>query len=266
MLPLSKHYARGKAVAALFLVLVAAEGRPKAEDAVAGEAIFNSNCAICHGRDGRGGRGPDLRKALRKGSLDSDIEAVIRNGVPATGMPKFSFEDDELEELVRYIQSLRQKAPPNPPPEGEADAGKRLYDAQGCAGCHEIGNQGSTLGPNLTRIGSSRSYEYLKESIVDPSADVAEECRAITIETRSGKRYQGIWVNEDSFTVQIRLTDESFMAFDKQNLKREVYSKKSLMPPYDFDDADLNNLLAYLSSLVGDVDVTSEGQRERRRR
>ena len=56
------------------------------------------------------------------------------------------------------------------------------------------------------------------------------------------------------------------MAFDKQNLRREEYAKKSLMPAYHFDDTDLNNLLAYLSSLVGEIDVTSEGPRARRQR
>jgi putative heme-binding domain-containing protein len=253
------HRAMRKALVASFLVLVEV-GCLRAEDS-AGVAIFNSNCAVCHGRDGRGGRGPNLRKALRNGSSDSDIEAVIRNGVPGTAMPSFHFEKDELEGLLEYIHSLRQVTLLSQPLEGNAEAGKRLYEAQGCSSCHEIGNHGSALGPSLTRIGASRSYEYLKQSIVDPSADIADEYRAITIETRDGKRYQGIWVNEDSFTVQIRLYDESFLSFEKQNLRREVYAKKSLMPAYHFDEADLNDLLAYLSSLVGKINVTSEPQR-----
>jgi len=125
---------------------------------------------------------------------------------------------------------------------------------------------GSTLGPNLTRIGASRSYEYLKTSIVEPSADVPDENRAIKIVTREGKQYQGVWVNEDSFTVQIRIWDESFASFDKQALNEVVHEKESLMPQYHFSDTDLKNMLAYLSSLVGDANTTSETQRERRQR
>ena len=176
-------------------------------------------------------------------------------------MSRFNFDNDELLELLEYIHSLRETTSLSQPPQGNAKAGKRLYEAQGCSGCHEIENKGSALGPSLTRIGASRSYEYLKESIVDPSADIADEYRAITIETRDGKRYQGIWVNEDTFTVQIRLYDQTFMSFEKLNLRREVYAKKSLMPAYHFDEADLNDLLAYLSTLVGEINVTSKPQR-----
>jgi len=256
-------HAMRNSMLALFM-LVASISSLKAENWRTGEAIFNSNCAICHGRDGRGGRGPSLRGSLRNGNLDSDVEIVIRNGLLGTTMPKFNFENDELKALMRYVQALRRDGPSNPLPEGDAAAGKRLYETRGCSRCHEIGNEGSTLGPNLTRIGASRSYEYLKRSIVDPSADVPDENRAIKIVTRDGKQYQGAWVNEDSFTVQIRLPDETFASFDKQVLKEVVHEKKSLMPTYDFSNTDLKDLLAYLSSLVGDANTTSETQPERR--
>jgi putative heme-binding domain-containing protein len=248
----------------LSFMVVALIGSLKAEDFDTGKAIFNSNCAICHGSDGRGGRGPSLRGSLRSGNLGSDVEMVIRSGLPGTAMPKFNFEDDELQALMRYVQSLRHAGPPTPHPKGDRVAGKQLYDTRGCSRCHEIGNEGSTLGPNLTRIGASRSYEYLKTSIVDPSADVPVENRTIKIVARDGKQYQGVWVNEDSFTVQIRLLDESFASFDKQTLKEEVHERKSLMPAYDFSDTDLKNLLAYLSGLVGDANTLAEPQPRRR--
>jgi putative heme-binding domain-containing protein len=251
---------------ALSFMLVAPINSVSSEEWGTGQAIFNSNCAICHGRDGRGGRGPNLFGSLRNGNLDSNVETVIRNGLPGTAMPKFNFEEEELQALMRYVQSLRHAAPSTLHPEGDRTAGKQLYDSQGCPGCHEIGNEGSTLGPNLTRIGAARSYEYLKTSIVDPSADVPDGNRTVKIVTRDGRQYQGIWVNEDSFTVQIRLRDESFASFDKQNLKEALHEKDSLMPSYHFRETDLRNLLAYLSSLVGAPNPASETQPKRRQR
>ncbi len=223
-----------------------------AQDLATGEAIFNSNCAFCHGTDGSGGRGPNLRRSLRIGNLDSDITAVIRNGLPGTAMPKFSLEDDEMQSLVMYVQSLRKAAPASAPVPGDPAVGKRVYDAQGCSHCHEIENQGSTLGPNLTRIGAARSYEYLRTSIVDPSADIPPEYQSVQIQTRDGKRIQAVRVTEDSFTVQVRLPDESFASFDKQHLKELMHDKKSVMPAYRLSAADEKNLLAYLSSLSGE--------------
>ena len=245
---------------AAFVFAVVALGGLNAEESAKGKAIFNSNCATCHGRDGRGGRGPSLLGWLRNG----DVEVVIRNGVPGTAMPSFNFENDQLGALVKHIRSLREARLASIKPEGDVGAGKQLYSSYGCSACHMIGKEGSTFGPNLTRIGSSRSYEYLKASIMNPSADVPEENRAVTIETADGRRYQGLWVNEDSFTVQIRLPNESFASFEKQTLKKEIHEEKSLMPTYHFNSVDLKNLLAYLSSLVGDVNSTSKFRSEGR--
>jgi len=248
----------------LSLLVIAGLCGLHAQDMATGEAIFNSNCAICHGADGHGARGPNLRGPLRNGNQDSDIEAVIRGGLTGTAMPKFTFEDDELKSVVMYIQSWRRGVAPRTKPEGDPVAGKRVYDSQGCAHCHEVGNEGSTLGPSLTRIGASRSYEYMKASLVDPSADIPDDYRTIGIVTREGKQYRGVWVNEDSFTIQIRLPDESYASFDKQAIQEEVREPKSMMPAYHLSEMDLKNLLAYLSSLVGEADQTSETQPERR--
>ena len=143
-------------------------------------------------------------------------------------------------------------------------AGKRVYGSQGCAHCHEVGNEGSAFGPSLTRIGASRSYEYLKTSILDPSADIPDGYRTIRIVARDGKQYRGVWVNEDSFTIQIRLPDESYASFDKQAIKEEVRELQSMMPAFRLSEMDLKNLLAYLSTLVGQADQALETQRERR--
>jgi len=256
------HATRHAALVSLFLPFA---GLMPAQDLATGEAIFNSNCAFCHGTDGSGGRGPSLRASLRTGNLDADIAQVIRNGIPGTAMPKFSLEDDEMQSLVMHVQSFRKASPPIAPVEGDKIAGKRVYEAQGCANCHEIGNHGSALGPNLTRIGAARSYDYLKTSLVDPSADIPAEYQTVRILTRDGKRIQGAWVNEDSFTVQVRLTDESFASFDKQALKELVHDKKSIMPAYRLSASDQKNLLAYLNSLTGDNGAV-ETRSERRSR
>ena len=250
---------------ALCLLLLASMSHMNAKDSN-GEAIFNSNCASCHGTDGSGGRGPNLRGQLRNGNQESDIKNVIRNGLPGTAMPKFDFEEDELQAVAQYVQSLGHGPKSGPHPQGDAVAGKRIYDSKECASCHRVGNEGSAFGPNLTRVGVARSYEYLKTSLTNPNADVPEDYQAITIVTQEGKRYRGAWVNEDSFTVQIRLPNQSFASFNKQTLQTEVHEKGSLMPAYNFSEKDLRNLLAYLSSLTGKDDASTGTEKEPRLR
>lgn len=226
-----------------------------------GKALFRSNCAFCHGPTGLGGRGPNLHGTLNNGERDADIEAVIKKGVPGSAMPAFTFEADELTALVQFIQSLRKGGDSSPVPKGDKVAGRQIYEARGCARCHQIGQDGSTFGPNLTRVGAARSYDYLKESVLNPSADIPDEVQGVTAVTADGKRYTGIRANEDTFTLQLRLPDESFKSIRKDRVKEIVYEKKSLMPPYRIAGPDLDNLLAYLSSLRGAVNSTAETQK-----
>jgi hypothetical protein len=82
---------------------------------------------------------------------------------------------------------------------------------------------------------------------------------------QQGKQYQGICVNEDTFSIQVRLPNQEFISFDKQALREVVHEKKSLMPAYSFSDSELRNLLFYLSSLTG-RSTTTETQEQARPR
>ena len=72
--------------------------------------------------------------------------------------------------------------------------------------------------------------------------------------TREGKRITGIRVNEDTFSVQLREPSQKFRMFQKSDVREVIHEKKSLMPPYgSVGQDDLQNLLAYLDSLRGEV-------------
>ena len=129
-----------------------------------GRALFRSNCAFCHGMTATGGRGPNLVSApLSHGESDEAIKRVIRLGVPGTTMPSFSdLGAGEVSQIIEYLRSLKSGATRQEQIPGDPQAGKQIYDRNGCAGCHRIGADGSIFGPELSRIGSSRSVEYLR--------------------------------------------------------------------------------------------------------
>jgi cytochrome c oxidase cbb3-type subunit 3 len=219
-----------------------------------GRALFRSNCAFCHGLTAEGGRGPNLVSApLHHGEEDSDLKRVIHGGVPGTTMPAFSeMGDEEIGNLVVYLRSLskgvvKRKAVPGDPHQGQA-----VYVKNGCPSCHRIGDEGSVYGPDLSRIGASRPVEYLRESIVHPSADIQPDYEGVTVVTKAGKRVTGVRINEDTFSIQVRTVAQKFANFSKDDLREVIYEKKSLMPPYErLSSNDLENLLAYLASLKG---------------
>src|SRR6185312_9032406 len=104
----------------LLFVLIGMVSQANAQEAPDGEAIFNQSCA--------GGRGPSLRGQLRHGNQKSDIAAVVSNGLPGTGMPKFSFEKNDLNALVAYVQSLSRASESTSHRSGDVAAGKKIYE------------------------------------------------------------------------------------------------------------------------------------------
>ena len=195
------------------------------------------------------------------------LKNLIKSGVPGTTMPAFEFEKDELDRLVAYVRTLSAssgKAVSAGPVAGDAAKGRQVYERSGCAGCHRVGTEGSVFGPELTRIGAGRSPEYIRESIVNPSADVPEEYAGVTVITRDGKRITGVRVNEDTFSVQLRDASQNFRMFQKDEAQKVTRETKSLMPVYSsLSKDDLQNLLAYLDSLRGDLNAGAGVKKEK---
>ena len=89
-----------------------------------GRTLFGDNCAVCHGRDAKGGKGfPNLTTSswLWGGSPEA-IEQTIRVGINSTHpdtrisqMPAFGrdgmLKRDEMENVVAYVLSLVERGP-----------------------------------------------------------------------------------------------------------------------------------------------------------
>lgn len=228
-----------------------------------GKALYAAQCASCHGVDGSGGMGPNIRgSAQRRG--DQGLFSVIRNGIPGTGMPAISsLNDKRAGQVVAYVRTLGGSGSEEAV-KGDPAKGKALYDANGCAGCHTIAGQGGVSGPELTRLGNARAPSYLHDMLLNPGAkppaDPALPERAgftgylmTNVVTKDGRKVSGVRVNEDSFTLQLRDADGKYYSFDKSDLARvETEPGKSLMPSYTMLSAtELDDLIAYLTTLKG---------------
>ena len=68
--------------------------------------------------------------------------------------------DDEVWQMVGFVkrlgsQGLLEKAT------GDASAGRTVYEKRGCRNVPRIGNEGGSLGPDLTEIGRRRGLKFL---------------------------------------------------------------------------------------------------------
>ena len=116
----------------------------------AGERLYVTYCAVCHGSDARGATGfPNLRdNDWLYGGSPEQIEATLlhgRNGV----MPAWetSLGEEGIDQVASYVMSIAGREVDA----ASAEAGKAKYDMF-CVGCHMPGGTGNqALGaPNLT--------------------------------------------------------------------------------------------------------------------
>jgi cytochrome c oxidase cbb3-type subunit III len=221
-----------------------------------GRQMFVAHCAVCHGIEGSGGRGPSLNHpSLRRVTDDKALFSLIQNGVEGSEMPgAWQLSEREVWQVAGYVRSVGRTTPVKLP--GDAGNGGRLYESKGgCAACHVVRGRGGVLGPELTEIGALRSAAYLREALVDPGKSAPEGYLVVGVTTQEGKKIWGVRVSEDTFTIQLRDSAGRFHSFRKAGLtqlKKDFNAE--LMPSYRdaFNASEMDDLVAYLASLRGE--------------
>jgi mono/diheme cytochrome c family protein len=71
--------------------------------------------------------------------------------------------------------TTEEAQPPPAAPTGDPAAGKSVFSAQGCGGCHTFSAAGTnaSVGPNLDEALQGEDAEFVRESIVDPNKEIA---------------------------------------------------------------------------------------------
>jgi mono/diheme cytochrome c family protein len=73
-------------------------------DPIKGHAIFQMNCAGCHGWEAHGRVGPSLEAISKRKSRVRIIHQVISGDTPP--MPQFQPSTQEMADLLRYLEKL----------------------------------------------------------------------------------------------------------------------------------------------------------------
>jgi putative heme-binding domain-containing protein len=265
-----QHFLHAAAVVLCSVALVGAvSAQPRTERTVnplagdakaidAGKNIYRGRCGVCHGLDAKGYRGSDLTTGdWVHGGTDARIFQTIAVGVPGTEMPgNGNMSEEEIWMVIAYLRTL--SAPGTAAPlRGDAARGERVFWAKeqgNCGQCHMIGGRGGRLGPNLSRIGASRSVAALEREIRRPGEVIPIGFETVTVVTRDGRRIRGTRKNEDTFSVQLMTLTEELRSFLKRDVTEVAPETLSLMPAYGVErmsDDALADLVSYLRTLKG---------------
>ncbi len=172
--------ALSRRLVAALLGVVGTAGVPLgAEAPPQGKAVFEAQCAVCHGIAGDG-QGPEAHRFFTRpadltrgtfkfrstptGSLptDPDLDRTIRRGLAGSGMvAQDHLSEAEIRDVIVYLKTLSPRwaegAAPAPLPvlrpanlESLAPKGTILYKDAGCPECHGAGGLGD--GPSAGRL------------------------------------------------------------------------------------------------------------------
>jgi len=218
-----------------------------------GRKLFESNCAGCHGLDGRGGeKGPNIATRPEISQRpDDEILAILRHGVPGAGMPAFSrLGDAKLQAVVRHLRTL-QGLTSKTLVAGNADEGRTVFFKKGgCATCHMINGAGGFLGSDLSKYGAITSMADMREQIINH--DQSPRTRTILVSTRDGRTLSGFARNEDNFSLQLQTLDGKFDFLDKSTLVSVDYSPAAgaVDAEKQLSESELDGLVSYLVSIA----------------
>ena len=223
-------------------------------DIAYGSRLYDAQCTTCHGANGDGVGGVDLKSGrFRNAVTDQDLVRVITTGIPGTGMLAFKFDASEIAGIIAYLRNMNSfdrgsvKA-------GDAGRGRAVVDGKGgCARCHRVGAQGSRVAPDLSDIGAARSAGSLLRSLTEPSSQMMPINRPVRAVTRDGKVVNGRRLNEDTYTVQLLDDQEKLVSLVKSDLREYTILTASPMPSYrsTLTADELADVVAYLLSLKG---------------
>src|SRR5215469_9759086 len=217
-----------------------------------GAALFASNCAVCHGADGRGGENaPDIATASDAQRLaDRNLIEIVRNGISGTGMPGFDWLGQEkILGIVACLRALQGKNSPVTLP-GDAEHGKKLFFGKAqCSECHMAQGKGGFIASDLSYSDSNTSADRLRQVILDPVNSLPAQKKAVTVTTTDGQKYVGALRAQDNFSISIQTMDSAFHYFPKSQLASLDIGARSLMPD-DYrsrlSDSEVNDLVSYL--------------------
>jgi len=222
--------------------------------AQAGGALFQQNCAFCHGRDAEGGEeGPDLTrsKLVLTDASGEKISTVIHEGRAGTRMPAFNLSAAETQDIIAFLharilaaasqQGKRRGVDVSDLQTGNVDEGKAYFNGVGgCSKCHS---------PTGDLAGVASRYEglQLEERMLYPRNAKS----TVTVTLASGEKVTGTLAYQDEFTIGLVDKSGQYHSWDTSRIHYSVDS------PVDahvelfskYTDADIHNLMAYIQTL-----------------
>jgi putative membrane-bound dehydrogenase-like protein len=185
--------------------------------------------------------------------LPAELMAKVKSASDAAeiitvSIPKFDPNDPKQIGNIDYESVLQQTLKAK----GDVQEGAQLFRQQSCVACHTIAGNQQPVGPQLMDIGKRYKSDELVESMVKPSAKIAQGFATNLFELYSGKTVTGFVVREAADEVEIRTSEGKPLMLKIEDIEVRSLLENSAMPDglvNNLTTEQLASLLAYLESL-----------------
>lgn len=209
---------------------------------------------------GLGGVGPSLARPVLTQAPDlASLLAVIDDGIRGTGMPStWMLPKKDRRAIAGFVRTLGVAA--EAPVAGDPARGRELFAKAACALCHTVDGQGGVKGPDLSEVGNRRGAARMRRMLTEPGAEMSAnadgyaEFLPVRLTTIDGRVVEGLRVNEDGFTIQLRDLENRIHSFRKSEVNEVAKGfVQSIMPVFGsmFSATELDDVIAYLTTLRG---------------
>ena len=196
-----------------------------------------------------------VARMYNSGKLPSEDLARVVEAVRSHATP-------ELQEATQALLKDKLLAAPTGPAaarlrefvakSGSPDRGRAIYlDAKkgGCVTCHRLEGSGGEVGPDLTKIWETLSFDKRVESILDPSKEIKEGYDTYKVATTDGRVLTGLLVSKNDREITLKDAQAREVKVPIAEVERQQKDAVSLMPAGvvgHLSLAELADLLAFL--------------------
>jgi cytochrome c oxidase cbb3-type subunit III len=224
-----------------------------------GKALFQQNCAFCHGANATGAEGPDLLRStiVLHDERGETIALVILKGRPDKGMPGFSaLTQAQIYDLAEFLHQRVEQAANRFGYQmqnvvtGDAKSGQEFFNGAGrCSSCHSPAGDLAHIARKFEPADLQAHFLYPAKAYDEDA--IKARAAHVKVTLPSGENVSGTLKRMDDFEASIWDESGAYRSWPRQGIKIEVddplQAHRELLAKYT--DADMHNILAYLETL-----------------
>jgi putative membrane-bound dehydrogenase-like protein len=134
---------------------------------------------------------------------------------------------------------------------GDPVKGKQIFTKVNCFKCHRMGDEGESVGPDLTTLRRRFQRKEILEAILFPSAIISDQYRSVAVATTDGLIHTGMYLPSPPDKVILLLSDATRLEIPKKEIETLRPSKTSVMPESQLNELSLEeiaDLFAFLET------------------